>query len=60
MNSTHQSSSREASAATDPRTSRLAHYQQILIGVLVIALTIASYKCVVQKSFLGDDHVHLV
>ncbi|HEY9680496.1 MAG TPA: hypothetical protein V6C86_02795 [Oculatellaceae cyanobacterium] len=42
------------------QTNRTTTIQQLLFVALGLFLMVAAYKCVVQKSFLGDDHVHLV
>ena len=60
MNTIDQSGKRQNQTTSESRTSKIFQYQQILIAVFFITLTIAAYKCVVLKAFIGDDHVHLV
>jgi hypothetical protein len=42
------------------KVSRANRTHTILFAILGLFLMVAAYKCIVQKSFLGDDHVHLV
>ncbi|HEY9755262.1 MAG TPA: hypothetical protein V6C97_08875 [Oculatellaceae cyanobacterium] len=59
MNTMQQSAKARVNSSTLP-PSRATLVHQLLFAALGLFLMVAAYKCVVQKSFLGDDHVHLV